>query len=375
MKRVITIGGATHDIFFDYQGADSMTIAKQHSQYTYMLFASGEKIEIENLCSISGGGATNTAISFKRLGFNTACFCAIGPDYSGGIIRKELENENVDTQYISVLPNTQTGTSCIINSHHGERTIFTYRGANSFLPSGQIPFDALSQAHLIYVTSLSNQAAELLHPIAAYAKQRNISIAINPGSSQLTHGMETIKKSLPFLSIIIMNALEAKQFMFALTESGANYKKSLLCDPGQQLCPLQVSQEQPYLLDMPLMYENLFFDSKKFFKTILATGVQLVVITNGANGVYVATPTHILFHPSIRTKLVNTVGAGDAFGSCFVGSLQLGYSVEDSLRRGILNSASVLSQLGAKKGLLTTVELDTKNSCLDKKLLQRFPLE
>ena len=42
-------------------------------------------------------------------------------------------------------------------------------------------------------------------------------------------------------------------------------------------------------------------------------GPKTVVITNGSNGVYVATEKEIIFHPSIKTKVVDTVGAGDSW--------------------------------------------------------------
>ena len=103
-------------------------------------------------------------------------------------------------------------------------------------------------------------------------------------------------------------------------------------------------------------------------------GPKVVVITNGCNGVYVATNEFIYFHPSMKVNVVNTVGAGDAFGSCFVGSLMLGSSITQALRNGIVNSASVLEDLGAKKGLLTLDQINKKVKTLDPSLLQRFDL-
>ncbi|NBT60148.1 carbohydrate kinase family protein, partial [bacterium] len=71
--KVLTVGGATQDILLQYAGADVMTIAKRQWTQTYMLFESGEKIEIERTTYLTGGGATNAAVSFKRQGFDTAC--------------------------------------------------------------------------------------------------------------------------------------------------------------------------------------------------------------------------------------------------------------------------------------------------------------
>ena len=41
--KVLTIGGATQDIFMHYKGTDTMTITKKNFRSSYMLFGSGEK--------------------------------------------------------------------------------------------------------------------------------------------------------------------------------------------------------------------------------------------------------------------------------------------------------------------------------------------
>ena len=82
----------------------------------------------------------------------------------------------------------------------------------------------------------------------------------------------------------------------------------------------------------------------------------------------------IYFHPSIATNIVSTVGAGDAFGSCFVGSIMKGHSVEQALIQGILNSLSVLQYEGAQEGLLTMSTLEENYSSAPKNLIQKFAL-
>ncbi len=160
--------------------------------------------------------------------------------------------------------------------------------------------------------------------------------------------------------------------MIALIESNETYKKALNIGLPQKVAAL--SDNKPYLLDNPVAYNNLYFSMQQFFKEVLHMGPEVVVITNGANGVYAATKDAIYFHPSIKTHIVDTVGAGDAFGSCFVGSITQGYSLEDALRRGVINSASVLGFIGAKQGLLTKEKLDEQLATLDQSLLQRYPL-
>ncbi len=372
--KVLTIGGATQDIFLQYEGADSMTINKRNAIHNYMLFESGEKVEIEKFTYMTGGGATNSATAFKRLGFDSACFCVVGHDAAGNHIIQALNKEGVNTSFMYTSPQHQTGVSCIINTIKGDNTILAYRGANSYIELDKLPFDYIKQTKQLYITSLSNNSAKLLPDIASFAKQNKIPVAINPGVSQLAKGTLTLKKSLQYIDILILNSSEARTFMLALVETDETYKRVFESSSATNPCALNIHDDRPYLMQLPLLCENLYFSMTNFFKEVLKMGPRIAVITNGANGVYVVTDNTIYFHPSIEITAPNTVGAGDAFGSCFVGSLLLGYSVPDALRNGIVNSASVLRHLDAKTGLLALPQLKEQVHKVPPNLLQTFKL-
>jgi sugar/nucleoside kinase (ribokinase family) len=86
----------------------------------------------------------------------------------------------------------------------------------------------------------------------------------------------------------------------------------------------------------------------------------------------VATKECIYFHPSLPINVVSTIGAGDAFGSCFVASIVQGKTIEQAMLRGIINSGSVLGFLAAKTGLLTTQALEKKVAEAPQNLVQKF---
>ena len=111
----------------------------------------------------------------------------------------------------------------------------------------------------------------------------------------------------------------------------------------------------------------------QFFTVVHAHGPNVIVVTNGAEGVYVCDKQTIYFHPSIKITIVSSIGAGDAFGSCFVAQLINKKSIEDALRAGIINSASVIEHLGTQSGLLTQKEITQRLTHLDKSLLKKYP--
>lgn len=297
--KVLTIGGATQDVFLRYKGIDTMTITKKNMSVCYMLFESGEKVEIKDLIIKTGGGATNSSVSFKRLGMKVSCFCKIGDDSAGKTVIKTLTDEGIDTSNIIISSQHATGVSFIVNSVEGDYTIFVHRGANSTLELEKLPFEAIKVCDQLYITSLSNESAKILPSIASFAKKHNIPIAINPGISQLKKGTETLKESLRFIDIFILNKHEAQIFMIALIRKNESYKKILECtELHKNLYSKKNSQfDQPYLLDTPIIYEDIYFSLRNFFKVILKMGPKIVVVTNGKNGVYVATKDEILYHP------------------------------------------------------------------------------
>jgi ribokinase len=363
-KTVLTIGGATQDIYVRFHGADSMKISKSSGELSYMLFESGAKIEVEDLSYFSGGGATNSAVTFSRQDCETTCFCIVSDDEAGAHVLKDLKAENINTENIVTTKDQPTGRSFVVNSVNGERTIFAHRGANRFLKKEYVPLKAIQSVDHIYITSLSLEASQLLPEIVSVAKKNKKPVAINPGVSQLSTGASVLRDSLKDIDILILNSSEARTFMAALVEKGDGYKD--VFKKGK------VSDEKTSLLYQPISNENVSFCLKTFFLEIFKMGPKYVVVTDSSKGVYVATPEKILFHPSLETKVVDTLGAGDAFGSCFVASIIRGEKEEKALCNGMINAVSVIGSFGAKPGILTKKELEEKSAAVSLELLQTF---
>jgi len=383
--HVLTIGGAVQDIYLHYQGADCMKLMESGDERSYMLFESGAKVEVDNVLYHTGGGSTNSAVSFKRQGFAVSCFCMIGNDQAGKAVLQELETEGVDTDKIIVSKKHASGTSFVVNSLRRDRTIFAYRGANGFLSPSDVPLKLIQRADQLYITSLSHKSSKILKTVVEHAKKHNVPVAINPGISQLSTGAQELKDSLAFIDTLILNSSEAKTFMAALITSDERYQKKFESGVGSELCdPVEVSSQESgalgprsqdaSLLKMPMFHKNLYFSITNFFKEVMKMGPRIVVVTDGARGVYVATKNTVFFHPSLSVDIVDTLGAGDAFGSCFVGCLGRGMSIEESLKSGIVNSASVIGYLGAKPGLLASAVLEKRVCSLHPDMLQRYEM-
>lgn len=354
MKKVLTIGGATQDVFIQYNPQSSVQSKKTAPGQCFLMIEEGQKIEVSDLLYHTGGGATNAAVSFAKLGFDTTSFFKIARDAAGDFILQELKKFNIKTTPV-ISSEGQTGIGFIIPCPSGERIIFVHRGINMNMHEDELPYDQIRAAEIIYVTSLNGPASDLLLPIARHAKENQKIVATNPGTPQIKDNPSALKAALQYTDILIMNATEAQLCVESF---------------GLPKTPTQsASKNTPYLLQ-----KNAPFNLQTFFKTMLAAGLHTVVVTNGADGVYAAHKNMIYYHPSIHTNIVSTLGAGDAFGSCFVASLENGLSIENAIRAGVLNSSSVIQHIGSKVGLLDAQTLEKKIVTMDQNLLQRFQL-
>jgi sugar/nucleoside kinase (ribokinase family) len=353
MKRVLTFGGAMYDIFIEYEQTQSLQLHLTSGSSSFLVLPEGKKIELKDLSYHIGGGAVNSAVSFSRQGHDATSIIKIGTDQAGSFITQNLAKLGVNTKSVITSQEAETGTSFIIPCSSGDRTILIYRGANTTIHENEISPVVFNGVDQLYVTSLAGQSAQVVPHFLKKAKAQSITTAINPGTTQLTTAVSTLIDALPFVDILILNAHEARILMQSLDNR---------YHPAQE--------EKPQLLsDHASRY-----DVKKFITCMQEFGIGIIAITNGAEGVYAARQNTLYFHPSIKAPLVSTVGAGDAFASTFVGSLLAGYSLEDALRRGICNSASVISFVGATTGLLSAEQLNKQIKTLDIALLQRFTI-
>lgn len=322
MYDIITIGSATQDVFLtstDYQ----LIPSKKFSTGVGECFAFGSKIEVRDIFLDTGGGATNTAVTFRHLGFKTACLSRIGDDAPGREIRAVLKKEKVDTT-LFITGKEHTAYSTILLTNIGERTVLVYRGASAHMQATEIAWTKC-KTQWFYITSLGGNLA-LLRRIFSFAKKRNIAIAWNPGGNELEHGFHVLLPFLKAVKILIMNR-----------EEGARLVK------------------------------RSDFQLAEILKGLCVSSATILALTDGRRGAYVRTGDEQCFAHATAHEPVNTTGAGDAFGSAFTASIMKGNDIADALRLGILNSGLVVTKMGAKNGLLEKMP--------SLKLLQKLPIK
>lgn len=359
--KIVIVGGATQDIFIQYDDAHTLQLTHTGYKESYLLLKSDSKINVKGIIYTTGGGATNTAVAFTRLGFEAHPWISIGNDIGAQAILHELQGNQV---IIDLYEQTSkpTGTSFIIPSAEHTQSILVFRGANEELGTNQTitqrAYEQLHNSQLLYISSLTGNATHIIPSLLTYAKKHNLPVACNPSSSQLQSGPAWIVPLLSMIDIFIVNVHEADLCMNTLSN-----EKHLL----PATIPLRITNAPELLQEGVTLGESnqsLF----SFFSFIHQQGPAIVVVTNGEEGVYVSDRTHIYFHPSICVPVISTVGAGDAFNATFVAYLLKEQSIKKALTAGIVNAGNVIQHIGAKTGLLYKEELETAMQKLTSKI-------
>lgn len=306
MARIATIGGAFQDIFLiDHDDLTPVDIA---GQSIFGQLKVGSKVTIDKIQYDVGGGGTNTAVCFARCGHETIFIGCIGRDVAGEAILACLDAEGIDNSYVETVRG-QTGCSVVLlDAKSGERTILTHPG--SAKKSSKLnPQDLMRiQPDWVYVSSLHDGDMDKLLELFETAHGIGAKIMYNPGTLELKQTAKLIGL-LDEVDVLLVNKSEAAQIVpgVLLTE---------LLEKLKHYCPV-------------------------------------VLITDGMMGA-IATDGYDTYRLGVyeQVRVRDCTGAGDAFGAGFLAKWADGVSFRSALEFAAANASSVVSQYGAKAGLL-----------------------
>lgn len=316
---MVTVGSALKDIMF-YSG--EVSVLKNPGDVTRQKLLAveyGAKIPIKDVYVNYGGGALNVAVGLKNFGIDAGPMARMGNDQVGKEIYSYLKDKGIGGQLVQIDKEAKTGFSIIVTAEKDkEHTIFIYKGANENLEvAGLRDF----RTEWFYVSSLYSRSWALEFDKICRQTRRGVKIAWNPGTKQLAE-FKAMARFLEAIEVVILNKDEAIGFVKNLRPKiGAAKLK-----------------ETRFLLER-----------------LKELGARRVVITHGDKGAFAIDETQKFYYlaaESEKHKIVDTVGAGDAFSSGLIAGLVRWNDFERALHLAMRNSANVLYRIGAQNGLL-----------------------
>lgn len=300
MYDLISIGSATLDIVVK----SSDFLLKKIDSDNFLCLGYGEKMDVEAIRMISGGGATNVAVGASRLGLKTMAICEVGKDFAAQLIFADLKKDKVDTAHIIAERMEETAVSILLTYEDGGRSALTHRGAAYQLESRDIPWKELARTRWLHLGTLGGHKG-LIFDLFDFAKQHELAVSWTPSIKDLDlFGRKQLLLSTLYCEALVMNDTE--------------------------------------------------WESIRDLQQELLNTVQTIVITKGdAGGTVFSGSKKLLDFEAIKVKVVEETGAGDGFTSGFISGIITGKSLQESVEWGKKNAASVIQYLGAKEGLLT----------------------
>ncbi len=307
MFDLITIGDATIDTFLILDDTSANTTISKNKKL--LCFNYADKVSIEHTAQSVGGNAANVAVGVKKLGKKTSIVTELGDDINGHIIREELTKAHVDTSLTRHLKNIETRYAIILN-HSSERTILSYHAKRNYsLPK-------LPHTKWIYYTSLGKSFETIQTKLLAHIKKnRDIKLAMNPGSYQINKARKKISAMFPYTDLLLVNKEEAIKLV--------GKKKTI----------------------------------KQLLKALYKKGIKEIVITDSRAGSYAYNGVEMYYMKIYPIKAKARTGAGDAYTSGYLAATLYGKSIAESMQWGSANASGVILEFGAQHGLLTKTKL------------------
>lgn len=316
----LAVGDITTDAFIKLSEAWVETDNPEHAQELCMRF--GGKIPYESVTVVRAvGNAPNAVVCAARLGLKSGLVANVGADENGTECTEVLRTEGVATNYVAVHKNIPTNYHFVL-SFGAERTILVKHEAYPYaLP-------AIEPApKWLYLSSIGAGTERYHVEITDYlAKHSETKLAFQPGTFQIELGA-ALAPLYQRAEVLVVNREEAEKIV----------------NPSPLPPPRGGSKRVGWLLS-----------------SLHTLGPKLVCITDGPRGAYFSDDTGEYFMPPYPDPKppISRTGAGDAFAATFVSYLALGMEPLEALRRAPINSAFVVQQIGAQKGLLSREKLE-----------------
>lgn len=333
--EVICVGSVSKDIFFPTDEGIVIETPEDITSKEKIAFELGGKYRVADRYEAVGGVAANVAHGLSRLGHHAGCYSKIGGDATGQWVTSEFKREKVPTDFLFVDAEVKTDLSAIIVlMQNGERVIFHNRDANEKL---EIIDEKFSNTSWVFVSALNGDWKENIEKLLLLKEKYGFKLVLNPGQHNIKEDVELMIRAIARSDVLILNKDEAIEIILEAKK--------------------EISRER---LD----------DEMFLLQSLKNSGAGIIAMTDGKRGAWSFDGSEC-WHCPIHTSngLVDSTGAGDAFGSGFFAALLEGRSIADGLRYGIANSGSVIGEYGAIAGLLTK---DAMENVIEKITPQRL---
>jgi len=272
-----------------------------------------------------GGSATNVAVAAARHGRRAALITRVGEDPFGRYVHRELRDLGVDDVFVSEVHGPPTPVTFCEIFPPDSFPIWFYRyptAPDLLIEPDSLPLAAIRDADIFWstVTGLSQDPSRTAHFAAWEARGRRDHTVLDLDYRAMFwpdagRAHEQVDRALDHVTIAVGNTEE---------------------------CEVAVGERVP----------------GRAADALLERGLSLAVVKQGPKGVLAATPDERIEVPPFPVKVVNGLGAGDAFGGALCHGLLAGWPLQRVIGFANVAGAIVASRLECSTAMPTEQEVE-----------------
>jgi len=264
-----------------------------------------------------GGKGANQAVAAALCGASVEMVAAVGGDLLGAETIRNFNTLGVQTSGVRVIREAPTGAALILVAADGENRIIVAKGANDRLAPADVDAAAPQLAAADMVLLQFEVPLETVYHTLRVAKAHNVRCMVNPAPA-----LPADLAVLALADYLVVNETEA-----------------------EVMSGVQVRQEA---------------DLDACVDVLLDRGMRRVILTLGARGALLASPSGRTHLPGFAVSAVDTTGAGDAFIGSLAVFLTEGISEPEAVTRANLYAALSATRTGTQKSFARRAEFETE---------------
>jgi 5-dehydro-2-deoxygluconokinase len=280
--------------------------------------------EVETFGKYLGGSATNVAVAAARYGRRTAVITRTGQDPFGTFIHTALRRYGVDDRYVTAVEGLPTPVTFCEIFPPDDFPLYFYRWPKApdlEIRADELDTDAIAEAGVFWVTGTGLSAepsrTATLAALEARAKKDITVLDLDYRPmfwSSREEARRWVQQALPHVTVAVGNLDE---------------------------CETAVGEREP------LAAAQALHDF----------GVNLAVVKQGPKGVLAHDRKSFIEVPPVPVKVLNGLGAGDAFGGALCHGLLADWDIERVMRFANAAGAIVASRLACSDAMPTAAEV------------------
>jgi 5-dehydro-2-deoxygluconokinase len=281
--------------------------------------------DVETFGKFLGGTTANVAVAAARLGRSAAIITGVGNDPFGRYVRAELRRLGVSDEHVITSHDLPTPVTFCEIRPPDDFPLYFYRRPSApdlEVTPEALPLTAIRSAGVFWtsVTGLSAEPSRSAHQVALDARDRR------------PHTVLDLDYRPMFWESRAAATAQVQKVLGQVTVAVGNREE----------CEVAVGETDP----------------DRAADALLAAGVELAIVKQGAEGVLAKTRTERVVSPPIPVEVLNGLGAGDSFGGSLCDGLLAGLPLERLLLNANAAGAIVATRLECSTAMPTREEID-----------------